>query len=446
MLRRHFTSYLQSNNDSGLTFDFVDLGLSVMWASCNLGASSPEEPGLFYSWGEVEGHRLSADGVTFEDGHVFSQSNYQTPMTTTRTASLQLSNDAVYQKLSTHPNHAMLKFRMPTYSQYDELIKNTTSTLSTVNGVPVYILTSIVNGNTLTIPIAGSFFAQGTNNTYFKSYTYLWGTSHNAESLNGVDNSMADVYNYSEHSFVPKGGIVYNGSPIRGVCDYQPLSDFLYPGEKCEIIKDKVYAVRCEHGLEIPFTGTVYLSATPEFTEFVTIEAVELLQLTPLDLTHYVNNILYKTGLPTSLSPELYCYIKFNADDTSIYNFWNTQYYNNPLLYNGMKLSAKYSSSKSVIDVRIKYNTIFGKSLTINNIGNSKCSVGISNATGKNITSTNTSLAWYGIIKSDDSATITPDIIASWSTLVDDNGYIYMGIKGNTSSTNANIQIQIDEV
>jgi hypothetical protein len=58
------------------TAGFVDLGLSVMWASCNLGASSPEETGLFYSWGEVEGHRLSADGVTFEDGHVFSESNY----------------------------------------------------------------------------------------------------------------------------------------------------------------------------------------------------------------------------------------------------------------------------------------------------------------------------------------------------------------------------------
>lgn len=111
-----------------------------------------------------------------------------------------------------------------------------------------------------------------------------------------------------------------------------------------------------------------------------------------------------------------------------------------------MKLSAEYSSSKSVIDVRIKYSTIFGKSLTINNISNGKCSIGISNATGKNITSTSTSLAWYGIIKSDNSTTITPDIIASWSTLVDDNGYIYMGVKGSSSGNETSIQIQIDEV
>ena len=31
----------------------VDLGLSVLWASCNLGASSPEEYGDYYAWGEV---------------------------------------------------------------------------------------------------------------------------------------------------------------------------------------------------------------------------------------------------------------------------------------------------------------------------------------------------------------------------------------------------------
>lgn len=31
----------------------VDLGLSVYWASCNLGAESPEESGNFYAWGET---------------------------------------------------------------------------------------------------------------------------------------------------------------------------------------------------------------------------------------------------------------------------------------------------------------------------------------------------------------------------------------------------------
>ena len=32
---------------------YVDLGLSVMWATCNVGADKPEEPGDYYAWGEI---------------------------------------------------------------------------------------------------------------------------------------------------------------------------------------------------------------------------------------------------------------------------------------------------------------------------------------------------------------------------------------------------------
>ena len=34
-------------------YEWVDLGLSVKWATCNLGASKPEEYGNYYAWGEV---------------------------------------------------------------------------------------------------------------------------------------------------------------------------------------------------------------------------------------------------------------------------------------------------------------------------------------------------------------------------------------------------------
>lgn len=32
---------------------YVDLGLSVKWATCNLGANAPEEFGDYYAWGET---------------------------------------------------------------------------------------------------------------------------------------------------------------------------------------------------------------------------------------------------------------------------------------------------------------------------------------------------------------------------------------------------------
>lgn len=46
-----------NNNDNkpdSNGYEYVDLGLSVRWASCNVGAQSPEEPGFLFAWGEVE--------------------------------------------------------------------------------------------------------------------------------------------------------------------------------------------------------------------------------------------------------------------------------------------------------------------------------------------------------------------------------------------------------
>jgi hypothetical protein len=40
------------------TYEFIDLGLpsGTLWASCNLGATKPEESGLYFAWGEVQGY------------------------------------------------------------------------------------------------------------------------------------------------------------------------------------------------------------------------------------------------------------------------------------------------------------------------------------------------------------------------------------------------------
>ena len=44
----------RKKGDAGLVADAVDLGLSVKWASWNLGASKPEDYGGYYAWGEIE--------------------------------------------------------------------------------------------------------------------------------------------------------------------------------------------------------------------------------------------------------------------------------------------------------------------------------------------------------------------------------------------------------
>lgn len=45
------------------------------WAYCNVGAFLPEEPGLYFAWGDTQGHRLDANSNQFEGGHSFTWAN-----------------------------------------------------------------------------------------------------------------------------------------------------------------------------------------------------------------------------------------------------------------------------------------------------------------------------------------------------------------------------------
>ena len=46
--------------------EFVDLGLlsGTLWATCNVGASNPHDTGLFFAWGDTEGHGSDPSGRT----------------------------------------------------------------------------------------------------------------------------------------------------------------------------------------------------------------------------------------------------------------------------------------------------------------------------------------------------------------------------------------------
>ena len=111
---------------------FVDLGLpsGLKWASCNIGASKPEDFGLYFAWGETEGY----EGITDEKQFSWSDyklcggsnstltkynnnSSYGTVDTLT---TLEQVDDAAYQSDNT--------CRMPTKSDFEELTANTTST------------------------------------------------------------------------------------------------------------------------------------------------------------------------------------------------------------------------------------------------------------------------------------------------------------------------------
>ena len=132
--------------------EYVDLGLPSgnLWATCNLGASSPEAYGDYYAWGEVEpkqeytypNHKWYKEGAPSLG---FTKYNNEDGKLT-----LEDEDDAVIQKLGNG-------WRTPTLADFRELTnqKYTTIKKTTLNGVAGYQITSKKNKKSIFIPFAG---------------------------------------------------------------------------------------------------------------------------------------------------------------------------------------------------------------------------------------------------------------------------------------------------
>lgn len=152
----------------------VNLGLSVNWASCNVGASSPEEFGGYYAWGET----------TVKSDYSWSNYKYGTSTTTltkynTNSSNgtvdnltvLQMSDDAAKAKLGG-------KWRMPTDAECTELRENCTwigVNFNGVNGSLVYSNVEEYADNCIFLPYAGSW--SGTTLSGAATYGRYWSSS-----------------------------------------------------------------------------------------------------------------------------------------------------------------------------------------------------------------------------------------------------------------------------
>lgn len=121
--------------------EYVDLGLSVKWATCNIGAERPEEYGDYYAWGEVYPKANSiCDSTTYAwyDTITESLTKYVTKETYgTVDNKIQLEKeDDIAHKLWGG------KWRIPSTKEYNELRENCTWTWIEQNGVYGYKITS----------------------------------------------------------------------------------------------------------------------------------------------------------------------------------------------------------------------------------------------------------------------------------------------------------------
>ena len=193
---------------------YVDLGLSVKWATCNVGATKPEEPGDYFAWGETmpkdyydwSNYKWCAGGyyelTKYCDDHYYAHSSSYVD----KIYVLQLSDDAA--RVNWGGN-----WRMPLKSEFDELYASCTWKSTTQNGTAGYLVTG-KNGKSIFLPKAGNKYQGALED--LGSYGYYWSSTVCPYSRG------YDTYPYRAYAY-GNGNEIFNffrccGLPVRPVC------------------------------------------------------------------------------------------------------------------------------------------------------------------------------------------------------------------------------------
>ena len=209
---------------SGFSHDYVDLGLSVKWATCIVGATTPEEYGDYFAWGETAPYYR--DGVwststtwggtsTAKTSYNWANYNGSTSFTEWSPAPYDASSKVLTSAYDAATVNWGEEWRMPTSAEWEELLNtsNCTWTWTTQNNVNGYKVTSKKTGYTdksIFLPAAGD--VNGTSLNWAGTYGYYW-----SSSLDGSDSSKAwrlDFYNGSRKGYSRER---YKGSRVYAV-------------------------------------------------------------------------------------------------------------------------------------------------------------------------------------------------------------------------------------
>ena len=139
-----FTTFARTFHEG---HEYVDLGLSVKWATCNVGAESPSMMGDYFAFGEVEPKEIynwsTYKWCTANNGKLVALTKYYQSISGSP-INLSVEDDAA------HVNWGG-EWRMPTASEIYELIEN--CSWEYVGGG--YKVKSLINGNSISLPAGG---------------------------------------------------------------------------------------------------------------------------------------------------------------------------------------------------------------------------------------------------------------------------------------------------
>ena len=135
-----FVSCGNSKNGTINDHDYVDLGLSVKWATCNIGASHPEEFGGYYSWGEnSEKDEYNEKTYKWCKGSIEALTKYvddpSVGENVDNIAVLELADDAAYANWGK-------PWRMPKAEEWQELFANCRMEFTKLNGIDGVLFTN----------------------------------------------------------------------------------------------------------------------------------------------------------------------------------------------------------------------------------------------------------------------------------------------------------------
>lgn len=185
------------NSQAQATSKVVDLGLSVYWASCNVGANSPEEIGGYYAWGEVEEKDFYGDNYAYS---------------TSETSFQDIGTDIS----GTQYDVAKMKWgdawRMPTLTEWNELKNNCSWSWTNQSGVNGVKITG-PNGNSIFLPAGGRKYGdRGLRD--FNEYGCYWTSTL---SSNVGTNSSAEFFLFYSSGKAIEGRNRFNGMAVRPV-------------------------------------------------------------------------------------------------------------------------------------------------------------------------------------------------------------------------------------
>lgn len=182
-------------------YEYVDLGLSVMWATTNLHADNPQNAGRFFQWGNIHDH-THPEGMANTFGFFDSDVQYADD-----------KHDPARSKMGG-------RWRIPRKKEIEDLFYLCDWELVMIQNKKCYKITGL-NGNSIILPLAGYYHENG--KYYNQESMYFCGELHGKEGVYYI--SMTDSVVEMDRAYSER---YYYAVPVRAVANLKCMDIWEY--------------------------------------------------------------------------------------------------------------------------------------------------------------------------------------------------------------------------